>query len=83
MRPSFPAGPRAQSRVLSENSTGGLTTFRPLYGLQEIPIAMGQESGILCFHSRRGLTPRVNLECNTEIPVAIGEEHRFSKQKPR
>ena len=81
--PSFPAGPREQSRGLSQISIGGLTPFRPLYELQEIPVTTGDESRILCFLLRRGLTPRVNLECNTKIPVTIGEEHGFSVQKPR
>ena len=31
---------------------GGLTPFRPLYGLQEIHVATGEESGFLCLHSR-------------------------------
>ena len=64
--PSFPPGPREQSRVPSQNSTGGLTPFRPLSGLQEIPIATRQESGFLCFNSRRDLTPLVNLELNPQ-----------------
>ena len=54
---SFPAWPGEQSRVLSPNgrggwispnSTGGLTPFSTHIGLQEIPIAIRDESGILC-----------------------------------
>ena len=75
MRAFFPVWPREQSRVLSPNSTGGLTPFRPLSGLQEISVATREESGVICFPSRRGLTPRVSLECNPEIPVAPGEKN--------
>ena len=74
MRPFFSARPRKQFRVLSQNFTGGLTQFRPLNGLQKIPVATREESGVLCFHSRRGVTLWVNLEFNPEIPVATGEE---------
>ena len=81
--PSVPAGPREQSGVLSQNSTGGLTPFMPVNVLQEIAIATREESGFLFFHSRRGLTPRVKLECNPEIPVTIGEKHGVSGHKPR
>ena len=73
--PSFPAWPGEQSRVLSPNSTGGLTPFRPLSGLQEIPVATREESGVLRFPSRQGLTPRVHQESNPEIPVPPGDEH--------
>ena len=52
--------------------TGGLTLFRPLSGLQKIPVATREESGVLCFPSTRGLTPWVSLECKPEIPVALG-----------
>ena len=62
-------------RVLSPNSTGGLTPFRPLSGLQEIPIATREESGVLRFPSRQELTPRVHQESNPEIPVPPGDEH--------
>ena len=34
-----------------------LTPFRPLSGLQEIPVATREESGVLRFPSRQGLTP--------------------------
>ena len=57
--------------------------MRALNGLQEIPFATQEESGVLCFHWRRGLTPWVNLECNHEILVATGEEHGVSGHKPR
>ena len=57
------------------NSTGGFTPSRPLSGLQDIPDATREESGVLCFPSRRGLTPCVSLECNSEIPVTPGEEN--------
>jgi len=30
----------------------GLTPFRSLKGLQEIPVATGEESRVLCFNSR-------------------------------
>ena len=83
MRPFFSAGPRVQSRVPSQNSTVGLTPFRPLDGHQEIPVSTREESGVLCFNSRQGLTPQVNLECNPEIPVATGEEQGVSAHKPR
>ena len=43
--------------------------FTPRSGLQEIPVAIRQESGVLFFPSRRGLTLRVSRECNPEIPV--------------
>ena len=52
------------------NSTGGLTPFRPLSGLQEIPVATREESGVHSFPSRRGLTPRVSLRSPAE-----GEGH--------
>ena len=47
----------------------------PLRGLQEIPVAIQGESGVLGFPSRRALTPRGNLECNPEIPAFPGEEY--------
>ena len=43
------AWPAEQSRVLSPNFTGGLTPFRPLSWVQEIPGATREESGVLCF----------------------------------
>ena len=58
MRAFFPAWPGKQSRVISPNSIGGFTPFTPRSGLQEIPVATRQESGVLCFPSRRGLTLR-------------------------
>ena len=58
---SFPAWPGVQSRVLSPNSTGGLTPLRTLRGLQETRVATREESGVLGFPSRRGLTPRGSL----------------------
>ena len=51
--PSFPAGPKEQSRVPSQISIGGLTSFRPLKGLQEIPVLTGEESRVLCFNSSK------------------------------
>ena len=60
---------------LSPNSTGGLTPFRPLSGLQETPVVTQEESGVLCFPSSRALTPRMRLECNPEIAVGPGEEY--------
>ena len=72
---SFPAWPGEQSRVLSPNTTGGLTPFRPQSGLQEVPVATRKESGVLCFPSTRGLTPWVHQESNPEIPVPPGDEH--------
>ena len=71
----FPPWTRVQSRFLSPNSTGGVTPFRPLCGLQQIPVTTPEENGGLYFHSRRGLTPWLSLECNREICVAPGEEH--------
>ena len=71
----FPPWPRAQSRFLSPNSTGGVATFRPLCVLQQIPVTTTEENGGLCLHSRLGLTPWVSLECNPEICVAPSEEH--------
>ena len=47
----------------------------PRSGLQEIPVATRQESGVLFFPSRRGLTLRVSRECNPEIPVGPVVEH--------
>ena len=75
MRAFFPAWPGEKSRVLSPNSTGGLTPFRPLSGLQEVPVETREDSGVLCFPSGQGLTPRVSRECIPDIPVAPGEEH--------
>ena len=63
------------SRVLSPNSTVGLTPFWSLSGLQDIPVASREESGVFSFPTRRGLTPRVSLICEPEIPVAPGEKH--------
>ena len=59
----------------SLQTTGGLTPFRPLSGLQEIPVATREESGVLRFPSRQGLTPRVHQESNPEIPAFPGEEY--------
>ena len=59
----------------SPNSIGGFTPFTPRSGLQEIPVATRQESGVLFFPSRRGLTLRVSRECNPEIPVGPVVEH--------
>ena len=52
-----------------------MAPFRPLCGLQQIPVTAPEENGGLCFHSRTGMTPWVSLECNLEICVAPGEEH--------
>ena len=56
-------------------TTGGLTPFRPLSGLQEIPVATREESGVLRFPSRQGLTPWVHQESNPKIPVPPGDEN--------
>ena len=50
--PSSPAWPSDQSRDLSPNASGGLTPFSPPSELQEIPVAIREQSGVLCFHSR-------------------------------
>src|SRR5574342_266221 len=50
--PSSPAWPRDQSRGLSPNASGGLTPLSPPSELQEIPVAIREQSGVLCFHSR-------------------------------
>ena len=50
--PSSPAWPRDQSRDLSPNASGGLTPLSPPSELQEIPVAIREQSGVLCFHSR-------------------------------
>ena len=75
--PAFPAGPEKQSRVLSQNYTGGLTPFKPLNGLQEIPVANREGSEVLCFHSKRGLTPRVKLECIPKVPLPLERNTEF------
>ena len=41
-----------QSRDLSPNASGGLTPLSPASELQEIPVAIREQSGVLCFHSR-------------------------------
>ena len=46
------AWPRDQSRDLSPNASGGLTPLSPPSELQEIPVAIREQSGVLCFHSR-------------------------------
>ena len=70
----FPPWTRAQPRFLSPNSTGGVAPFRPLCGLQKIPITTPEGNGCICFPSRRCLTPWVSLICKPEICVASGEE---------
>src|SRR5574337_1881092 len=50
--PSSPAWPRDQSRDLSPNASGGLTPLSPPSELQELPVAIREQSGVLCFHSR-------------------------------
>src|SRR5574337_981720 len=50
--PSSPAWPRDQSRHLSPNASGGLTPLSPPSELQEIPVAIREQSGVLGFHSR-------------------------------
>ena len=54
MRPFFfPPGHREQSSVLFQNTTEGLTSFRPLNGLQEIPVATREErSSLLSLETR-------------------------------
>ena len=49
---SSPAWPSDQSRDLSPNASGGLTPLSPPSELQEIPVAIREQSGVLCFHSR-------------------------------
>ena len=49
---SSPAWPRDQSRDLSPNASGGLTPLSPPTELQEIAVAIREQSGVLCFHSR-------------------------------
>ena len=46
------AWPRGQSRDLSPNASGGLIPLSPPSELQEIPVAIREQSGLLCFHSR-------------------------------
>ena len=41
-----------QSRDLSPNASGGLTPLSPPSELQEILVAIREQSGVLCFHSR-------------------------------
>ena len=36
----------------SPNASGGLTPLSPPSELQEIPVAIREQSGVLCFHSR-------------------------------
>jgi len=43
--------------------------------LQEIPVAIREQSGFFASTRDECLSPRVRLECNPEIPVAPGEEH--------
>src|SRR5574337_1666399 len=50
--PLSPAWPSDQSRDLSPNASGGLTPLSPPSELQEIPVAIREQSGVLCFHSR-------------------------------
>src|SRR5574340_675550 len=50
--PTSPAWPSDQSRDLSPNASGGLTPLSPPSELQEIPVAIREQSGVLCFHSR-------------------------------
>src|SRR5574339_299187 len=50
--PSSPAWPSGQSRDLSPNASGGLTPLSPPSELQEIPVAIREQSGVLRFHSR-------------------------------
>src|SRR5574338_775453 len=50
--PSSPAWPSDQSRDLSPTASGGLTPLSPPSELQEIPVAIREQSGVLCFHSR-------------------------------
>ena len=39
-------------RDLSPNASGGLTPLSPPSELQRIPVAIREQSGVLCFHSR-------------------------------
>src|SRR5574337_1104569 len=43
---------RAVGRIISPNASGGLTPLSPPSELQEIPVAIREQSGVLCFHSR-------------------------------
>ena len=43
--------------------------------LQEIPVAIREQSGFFASTRDECLSPRVRLECNPEIPVAPAEEH--------
>ena len=43
--------------------------------LQEIPVAIREQSGVFASTRDECLSPRVRLECNPEIPVVPGEEH--------
>ena len=49
---AFPHRVAFEEGSVFPNSTGGLTPFRPLSELQEIPVATREESGILCLPSR-------------------------------
>ena len=60
---------------LETNSTGGLTPFRPLSGLQEIPVTTREESGVLCFPLEMRPDSPGEYGMQPQIPVAYGEEH--------
>ena len=42
----------ADTLPISPNASGGLTPLSPPSELQEIPVAIREHSGVLCFHSR-------------------------------
>ena len=44
--------PNDEQIYLSPNASGGLTPLSPPSELQEIPVAIREQSGVLCFHSR-------------------------------
>ena len=75
--PSLTAWHAQQARVFSQSYTGGLTPFRTISGLEDVPVVTREDSGELCFSSRQGLTHRVRLECDPDILVAPGGEHYF------
>src|SRR5574337_1467753 len=75
----MPVWPRDQSRDLSPNASGGLTPLSPPSELQEIPVAIREQSGFFASTRDECLSPRVRLECNPEIPVAPGEDRKSTR----
>ena len=39
-------------KAVCPNASGGLTPVSPSSELQEVPVAIREQSGVLCFHSR-------------------------------